>query len=106
MVRCPSLLQRREPTDFNEPTTVNILPPSRAPSSNAIRFSFEVRDVDGLHQAQLYIPALDSVVACKQLNGQSTTVELDTTYVVSELNFISLKVIDVNGNHTESRLSG
>ena len=86
--------------DFNEPTTVNMLPPSRAPSSSAIRFSFEVRDADGLHQAQLYIPALDSVVACKQLKGERTTVELDTTYVVSEINFIWLQVIDVNGNHT------
>ena len=88
-------------TSFNEPTTVNILTPSRAPSSSAIRFSFEVRDADGLHQAQLYIPTLDSVVACKRLNSESTIVEFDTTYVVSELNSVTLQVIDVNGNHTQ-----
>ncbi len=87
-------------TNFIEPTTVNMLTPSRAPSSNAVRFSFEVRDPDGLHQAQLYIPFLDSVVACKRLNSQSTIVEFDTTYVASDLNSVGLKVIDVDGNHT------
>ncbi len=91
----------RKQTDFNEPTTVNMLTPSRAPSSNAVRFSFEVRDTDGLHQAQLYIPTLNSVVASKRLSSENTTVEFDTTRVVSELNSISLKVIDVNGNHTD-----
>ena len=88
-------------TDFNQPTTVKILTPSRAPSSNAIRFSFEVSDADRLHQAQLFIPTLDSVVACKRLNSESTTVDFDITYVVSALNSVSLKVIDVNGNHTQ-----
>ena len=92
-------------TDFNEPTTVNMLDPSRGPSSNAVRFSFQVRDADGLHQAQLYIPAVDSIVGCKRLSGESTTVEFDTTYLVSQTNSIWLKVIDVNGNHTNHRFS-
>ena len=91
----------RKHTDFNEPTRVNMLAPSRAPSSNAVRFSFEVGDADGLHQAQLYIPTFDSVVASKRLSSESTTVEFDTTRLVSELNSIYLKVIDVNGNHTD-----
>ena len=88
-------------TDFNATTTVNMLTPSRGPSPNTVRFSFEVRDADGLHQAQLYVPTLDSVVACKRLSSESTTVGFDITYVVSGLNSISLKVIDVNGNHTD-----
>ncbi len=87
-------------TNFNEPTTINMFDPSRGLSPNAVRFSFEVRDADGLHQARLYVPTLDSVVACKRLNSENTTVEFDITYVVSGLNSIWLKVIDVKGNHT------
>ena len=87
-------------TDSNELTKINMLNPSRAPSSNTVRFSFEVNDADGLHQAQLYIPTLDSVVAYKRLNSENATVDFDITHVISELNSIILKVIDVNGNHT------
>ena len=63
MVGCQSLLQR-EPERFNTPiqinnnTTVKMLPPIETPP-NGIRLRFEVKDPDGLHQAQLYIPTTD-----------------------------------------------
>ena len=83
----------------DNPTTIEMSPPRLAPSSDAIRFSFTLNDTDTLHQAQLYIPDYDSVIACKNLNGSSnTTVEFTTTYIQTEINHVTLKTIDVNGN--------
>ena len=80
------------------PTTIEMSPPRLAPSSDAIHFRFTVTDTDGLHQAQLYIPEYDSVIAYKNLNGSSnTTVEFPTTYIQTEINYVTLKIIDVNG---------
>ena len=88
--------------NFNRPTTINMLPPSLDASGNAIRFRFTVADTDGLHQAQLFVRDLDSLIACKHLNGnRSTTVEFATTYIGSDINSVNLKVIDVNGNFTK-----
>ena len=83
----------------DNPTTIEMSPPRLAPSSDAIHFRFTVTDTDGLHQAQLYIPDYDSVIACKNLNESSnTTVEFPTTYIQTAINAVHLKVIDVNGN--------
>ena len=86
--------------------TIEMLPPSLASPPNSIRLRFNVTDPDGLHQVQLLTPTLSGaakgfqeLIACKHLNGESSnTVDFVTTSLVPANNFISLQVIDVNGN--------
>ncbi len=87
---------------FNEDTSVQMFTPSLAAPPHYIRLRFEVADPDGLHQAQLFKPFGDfpSVIACKHLNGKSTTVEFITTELIGG-NDIVLRVIDAYGNFTE-----
>ena len=86
-------------TDFDDPTKITMIPPSSASSPNAIRFRFEVTDTDGLHQAQLYVPDLDSLIACKGLNSDpDADIEFVTTKIGSPITFVYLRVIDTNGN--------
>ena len=88
---------------FNEPTTMTMHTPIALPS-NATRLRFEVRDTDGLHQAQLIIPAdtndpADGVKlhSCKPLNGEIEQIE----FTVGTRTEVTLRVIDVNGNFTQ-----
>ena len=97
---------------YNEPTIIQMLSPLAYPP-NAISLRFEVADTDGLHQAQLIIPAaagdpVDGVKlhGCKSLNGEMNRGEFLTT----DLNAVSgnevkLRVIDVHGNFTEETYS-
>lgn len=90
----------------DNPTTIEMSPPSLAPSPDAIRFRFTLTDADGLHQAQLFISEYDSVIACENLNGDTNaTVEFITTYIQTEINAAALKVIDVNGRFTDQTFS-
>ena len=90
----------------NNPTTIRMIPPNSASSPNAIRFRFEVTDTDGLHQAQLYVPDLDSLIACEGINGDpDANVEFVTTKVGSVIDSVYLRVIDTNGNISEQRFA-
>ena len=96
-------------TAFNEPTTIQMLTPSRY-SRNARNFTlqFAVSDVDGIHQAQLLVPAtvLDpasgvKLHSCKDLHTQSSLLEFSTpTLTAQQINNVVLQVIDVYGNIT------
>ena len=94
-------------TLFNEPTTIQMLPPL-AYSPKAIRLRFEVTDPDGLHQAQLIIPTTTTDRAredprlhgCKRLSGESNTIEFITTELTAKNSIVGLHVIDVYGNIT------
>ena len=90
--------------------TIEMLPPSLAFSPSAVRFRFEVTDADGLHQAQLLTNEVISArvraggfIACKRLNGTSSTVEFVTTVLTNENNGVYLRIIDVHGNITSSQ---
>ena len=88
--------------------TIEMLPPSLASPPNAIRIRFKVTDPDGLHQVQLLTETLrgtakghPELIACKHLNSKlSHTVDFVTTALGPANKFVSLQVIDVNGNFT------
>ena len=89
---------------FNEDTSVEMRAPSLGVPPYGIRLQFEISDPDGLHQAQLFAPfgGYPSVIACKRLNGERTTVEIVTTELISGYDII-LRVIDLHGNFTLHR---
>ena len=98
-------------TNFNEPPTIKMLPPSLASPPNAIRLRFEVKDPDGIHQVQLLTPTIyteaaigsPELLACQQLNGNtSSTVEFITTGLALTSESVSLQIIDVNGHFWRS----
>ena len=97
------------PLNYN--TTFEMLsPPSLVSPPNVIRLRFEVTDPDGLHQAQLHTPevelyhlGLGGFLACKRLNGTSSTVEFVTTGLTPKSKFVSLIVMDVHGNFSGSQ---
>ena len=99
-------------TLFNEPTTIQMLPPL-AYSPKAIRLRFEVTDGDGLHQVQLIIPTTAEDPArgpklhgCKRLNGESNTIEFITTELTVEpATEVALHVIDIHGNITRRSIA-
>ena len=86
--------------------------PSLVSAPRTIRLQFEVADPDGLHQVQLFRLSdkggpstfnYRGVIACKKLDGKTTTVE----FVTSELTVLNprvlLRLIDVHGNFTASQ---
>ena len=89
-------------------TTVQMLPPSFVSEPNTIRIRFEVTDRDGLHQAQLLTPEetySGGLIACKRLEGASSTVEFVTVELTTKSNWVSLNVMDVHGNFTSHEFS-
>ena len=87
-----------------------MLPLNLASSSSAIRLRFEVSDPDGLHQARLLTPEVElangragGFIACKRLNGTSSNVEFVTTELTPKSKSVSLRIIDVHGNISESQ---
>ena len=99
--------------DFNELSTVKMLPASLAAPPNAIRFRFEITDPDGIYQVQLLTPtiytkaALGSLelLACQRLSGNtSSIVEFITTGLTPTSESVSLRIIDVNGHFWQSNL--
>ena len=91
--------------NFNKNTTIGAFTARSTSLPNTIGLRFEVTDPDGLHQAQLYTPEVKSnhrrlggLLACKQLTGTSSTVEIVTNALGPRNRFVSLQVIDVHGN--------
>lgn len=91
---------------FETETTVKMLPPIEVPP-NGVRIRFEIKDPDGLHQAQLYIPTTDKdpvegsgfkLHSCRSLSGEVSTLEFITTELPREDMFLRLRVMDVRGN--------
>ena len=94
-------------TAFDEPTSIQMLTPSTyLPNAKNFTLQFEVTDEDGIHQAQLLVPATVADPApgirlhsCKNLNTQSSTLEFSTSILTTrQVNDIALQVIDVHGN--------
>ena len=96
----------------NEPTKIEMLPPSFVSSPNAIRLRFKVTDPDGLHQAQLLTPTVKldplhaithgkpELLSYKTLNGSTNTTVEFVTNLIPNNKSVSLMVIDVHGNFT------
>ena len=84
----------------NDNTTVQMLTPSLATSSDAIHLRFQVHDPDGLYQAQLYTFYASSLASCKRLEGKyDTIVEFTTTeFPTQERNFVIVYIFDIHGN--------
>ena len=93
-----------DPDNSTRPTTTQMLPPL-ASSPNAVRLRFEVADPDGLHVAQLVVPALGGgdVIAYKRLQGEKEIVEFETTRIGPLLEYqkVTLMVIDKTGDITD-----
>ena len=94
----------------NVHTKVEMLPPSLAAPPYAIRLRFKVSDPDGLHQVQLLTSELSELfpyggglLACKQVNGVSQTIEFVTTDLTPKNRYVYLQVIDINGNFSRSK---
>ena len=94
-------------TAFNEPTSIQMFTPSTyLPNARNFTLQFEVTDADGIHQAQLLVPATVKDPApgvklhsCKNLNTQNTTLEFSAPILTTrQTNDIGLQVIDVHGN--------
>ena len=98
-----------QPVFKDQPATIKMLPPRLAAPSNAIRFSFEVTDLDGLYHASLYTNETEprgfggGLLGCKLLNGQSSTVEFVIDQLTLGNKFVYLYVIDVHGNIAASQ---
>ena len=88
----------------NEPTKIQMLPPSLASPPNVIRLRFEISDPNGIHQVQLLAPVPLyhddlALLGCKYLNGNiSGPVEFVTNDLTPKTGYIRLHVIDVLGN--------
>ena len=82
--------------------SVQMLGASRVPTSNAIRFRFQVNSRNGLHQAQLeiYSPLLEMrIIGCQRLNGnRAATFEFLTPHLAPNSQKVRLRLIDVHGN--------
>ena len=85
-------------TPVNHNTTANMLTPVLGSPWYQIRFRFEITDPDGLYQAHLFAPHLDSVIAFQRLDENPTqTIEIPT-HEWAGGSFFSLTVMDVYGN--------
>ena len=95
---------------FAQVPTINMLEPSFISPPNTIRLRFEIIHSARLHQAllltnSLYLPERVDQIAllhCKSLNASNTTIEFNTTELTPESRYVSLHVIDVHGNFSNS----
>ena len=83
-------------------------------SSDGISIRFKVTDADGLHQTQLLGVEMteqgswkdDKLFDCKQLNGETSTIEfISKALIVEPVDRITLQIIDVDGNITWATFS-
>ena len=77
-------------------------------SPEGVRFRFEVTDTNGLHQAQLLLPAAlgELLSDCKQLEGEESTIEfISTELTIEPVDSVMLQIIDVDGNITWATFS-
>ncbi|MCY3742723.1 MAG: T9SS type A sorting domain-containing protein [Candidatus Poribacteria bacterium] len=101
-----------DPTTVNETTTI-AMHPAQVSNPGTRRLQFELTDTDGLHQAQLIVPAAATDPAqgtklhsCKSLNDKNQTVAfLTTDATVPADSEVTLQVIDGTGNITRQAFS-
>ena len=101
-----------DPTTANETTTI-AMHSSQAAAPGTRHLQFELTDTDGLHQAQLIVPAAATDPAqgtklhsCKSLNAENQTVEfLTTDALVPSDSEVTLQVVDGTGNITRQAFS-
>ena len=99
-----------KPISPNIPGDIQLLS-IRAYGSDTISLRFKVTDPDGLHQAQLLLPELDTqgvsvprtLFDCKRLNGKTSTFE-SAVRTAELIDRATLQIIDVNGNITWATL--
>ena len=97
-----------DPTFFNAATTIEVRA-QHAAGQEPLRLRFGLTDADGLHQAQLLVPAAASDPAqglklhsCESLNGRHQSIEFVTTDLIFPPDGeVTLQVIDVRGNITK-----
>ena len=97
----------------HQSATINMSVPSFISSPNTMRIRFEITHSASLHQAQLLSnsfswqgnPFFDSIslLDCKSLNGNNTTIEFVTTALAPASEYVQLNVIDIHGNFTSSQ---
>ena len=98
---------------FDQKPSIEMLELTFLSPPNTIRLRFEITHSAGLHQAQLLTnslvysetPSFDptTVIDCKSLNANNTTVEFVTTELAPASEYVQLQVIDVHGNFTDQR---
>ena len=97
----------KHPRVENPPGSIQMIA-APAYHQEGIKFRFELADADGLHQAQLLLsePSGEILSDCKQLQGETETVEFTSPELVMGLSFdtIMLQLIDAVGNITWSTL--
>ena len=96
-------------TAFNAPTILQMLTSEIYPP-NATNYPvlFQITDLDGIHQVQMFVPTTDGDPApgyklhsCQRIETQSAAVTFDIASLTSmPMNTIMVQVIDVNGNIT------
>ena len=94
-----------DPTFFNTVATVEMRT-RRAAGPGTLHLQFELTDADGLHQAQVLVPAVPTDPApglklhsCESLNGKHQSVEFAMTdLTVASDSEVTLQVIDGRGN--------
>ncbi|MCG9132793.1 T9SS type A sorting domain-containing protein [Candidatus Poribacteria bacterium] len=97
-----------DPTAFNDAATMDLHTANTSAPRN-LSLQFQLTDADGLHQAQLIVPATASDPAqgtklhtCKSLNGKSQTVEfLTSALTIRADSEVTLQVIDDRGGITK-----
>ena len=95
------------PKSDNTPGEIQLIStPTYSPEG--VRFRFEVADTNGLHQAQLLLPAAlgELLSDCKQLEGETSTIEfISTELAIEPVDSVMLQIIDVDGNITWATFS-
>ncbi len=101
-----------DPVQLNDAATMDMHASNTATPGN-LSLQFELTDTDGLHQAQLIVPATAADPAqgtklhsCKSLNGENQTVGFLTTDLAAEAGSeVTLQVIDDRGGITKQTFS-
>ena len=97
-------------SSFDRVPTIEMLPPSFVSPPNTVRLQFRITHSEGLHHAQLLTNSFSwsggtTLLDCKSLNANSTTIEFVTTGLALGSEHVSLRVIDVHGNFTHQKFS-
>ena len=91
---------RQTPPNRGE-TRIEMLPPTVS-ATDGVRFQFKVSDPDGLQIAHLITPQIDESIGglagCKNLTGESQTVEFVTTGLTTQSTFVILRILDSEDN--------
>ena len=95
------------PRSDNTPGKIRLIStPTYSPEG--VRLRFKVIDANGLHQAQLLLPAAlgELLSDCKQLKGETSTIEfISTELTIEPVDSVMLQIIDVDGNITWATFS-